>query len=37
VTVEFDPISKGTFNGTLELHDNAAKNPQKISLSGTAQ
>lgn len=37
VSVEFAPQSAGKFKGTLQIVDNAARQPQKINLVGTAQ
>jgi phospholipase C len=36
ITVTFAPTQTGTFTGTVTLTDNAAKSPQKITLTGTA-
>ena len=36
ISVEFAPVSPGTFQGTLEIRDNGAKSPQHIKLNGSA-
>jgi hypothetical protein len=35
IVVVFTPTTKGTRNGILQLTDNAANNPQKVTLTGT--
>ena len=35
ISVTFSPIANGTANGTLTVTDNAAGNPQTVSLTGT--
>jgi hypothetical protein len=35
ITVAFKPTTKGSQSGVLQLTDNAADNPQKITLTGT--
>ncbi len=35
ITVGFTPTTKGARNGILQLTDNAANNPQKVTLTGT--
>jgi Abnormal spindle-like microcephaly-assoc'd, ASPM-SPD-2-Hydin len=37
VSVEFAPHDRGKFEGTLELHDNAARSPQHIKLFGRSK
>jgi hypothetical protein len=37
VSVEFAPHDRGKFEGTLELHDNAAHSPQHIKLFGRSK
>lgn len=36
ISVAFEPTGPGTFNGTLEIHDNAAGSPHQIKLHGVA-
>ena len=37
ISVEFAPHDRGKFEGTLELHDNAAHSPQHIKLFGRSK
>ncbi|HYL59949.1 MAG TPA: choice-of-anchor D domain-containing protein [Candidatus Acidoferrales bacterium] len=37
ISVAFEPAGPGTFDGRLEIHDNAAGNPQQIKLHGVAK
>ncbi len=37
ISVEFAPHDRGKFEGTLELHDNAARSPQHIRLLGRSK
>jgi hypothetical protein len=36
LTVTFQPLTSGTFNGTLTITDDAGNSPQVVSLSGSA-
>jgi len=36
LTVTFQPLTSGTFNGTLTITDDAGNSPQMVSLSGSA-
>lgn len=36
LTITFDPLTAGTFNGSLIVTDNAGNSPQKVTLSGSA-
>jgi hypothetical protein len=36
LTVTFQPLTSGTFNGTLTITDDAGNSPQRVSLSGSA-
>jgi hypothetical protein len=36
LTVTFNPLSVGTFKGTLTVKDNAGNSPQTVTLSGSA-
>lgn len=36
VTVNFTPLTTGTFTGTITFTDNAAKSPQTVKLTGSA-
>jgi len=36
LTVTFQPLTSGTFNGTLTITDDAGNSPQMVSLSGRA-
>lgn len=35
ITIGFAPVAKGSFSGILQLTDNAANNPQRVTLAGT--
>jgi hypothetical protein len=37
ISVEFAPHTHGKYQGTLEIHDNAANSPQHIKLFGSSK
>ena len=37
ISVEFAPSKRGSYTGTLELQDDAAKSPQHIELNGSSK